>query len=323
MVTQRSASTAIALRLFLVASIIFSSCADRIKTNIIAYRALEESLSNSNVELSQITQWYLSDLENKETSPRTLEKAKVWLPKAKLISDIAASHIKYIEQLKTDLRKEAGAGTGGGNLKENEKAPVMRLFTKKGKGLELYQHLKACKQEMLAVDSFIKLNFVTNNAMVTKSFDASIDQEETFTKTFFNDLPTVAALAMLNKFENNIRILEIKLIEFCNNQVFHHGYFSFYSAIRYISSKIARPNDELEIVAGVGDFSKAAIPEITISGKKIPLQPEGFASFKFRAPEKVGKHIVNVEIGFIDQEGNKRVISGPLEYTVIDPKQGL
>ena len=73
----------------IVLHIFFSSCADKIKTNIIAFEALDEGLINSNFTLNKCSEAVYASLEQKTTEPSTSEKAKLWLPKAIVIQKLS------------------------------------------------------------------------------------------------------------------------------------------------------------------------------------------------------------------------------------------
>ncbi len=72
----------------------------------------------------------------------------------------------------------------------------------------------------------------------------------------------------------------------------------------------------MEITAGVGAFSKAAQPTVTIEGQNVPLDIDGASHRKVNAATSLGKHIVNVSVTFTDQEGKVQTITKPIEYTV-------
>ena len=72
----------------------------------------------------------------------------------------------------------------------------------------------------------------------------------------------------------------------------------------------------MEIMAGVGAFSKAAKPEIAFGGNTIPIDESGVAIYKFKASGTPGKYKVSVKITYIDQEGKEQMLSKDVEYTV-------
>jgi gliding motility-associated protein GldM len=75
------------------------------------------------------------------------------------------------------------------------------------------------------------------------------------------------------------------------------------------------PGQQVEISAGVGAFSKAAKPTITIGGAPTDLGPEGQATRKIDGGA-LGKHTVPVVIKFMDQDGKEQTVNKTIEYTV-------
>ena len=95
-------------------------------------------------------------------------------------------------------------------------------------------------------------------------------------------VPTVAAFTILSKFQNDVKTSENKVVQFCHNKVGEVAVrFDTYAAIVGQNSNYLMPGQELEITAGVGAFSKAAKPMITIGGQNLALiGAEGTATAK-------------------------------------------
>lgn len=317
----RTRATLVLLAGSMFLAVFFSACADKIKTDIIVFKAMDEGLINSNNTIDKYTQTLLVSLDNKLAEPSSRYKAEIWKPKATHIYKITSDIMKYIEGLKIDLKGEAGLKKDdvSGSFKEADKNAVIRLFDKKEKGKELYERLEKYKADMLSVDSQIAQTFQNTFIVITQAFDSSKSKQEDFNRTFFDDIPTVAALAVLSKFQNNVKNLENRMIAFCDNKIGStdgYGFYTTYSPIAVISSSYLKAGEEIEITAGIGSFSKAALPVVIINGKNIPLGETGAAISKFKAPDKSGKHIVPVEISYIDQDGKKQTIIKNIEYTV-------
>jgi gliding motility-associated protein GldM len=75
------------------------------------------------------------------------------------------------------------------------------------------------------------------------------------------------------------------------------------------------PGDPVEITAGVGAFSDAAKPRITINGQAQTLTPEGTAIMKTTA-SGTGEHSVNVVIEFNKPDGTPERVTKTIKYTV-------
>src|SRR5206468_11828538 len=88
---------------------------------------------------------------------------------------------------------------------------------------------------------------------------------KTWDAAYFEMVPTVAALTILSKFQNDVKTSENKVAAFCHEQVGKVVVrFDTYGAIVGQSSNYLMPGQEIEIMAGVGAFSKAAAPRISI-----------------------------------------------------------
>jgi hypothetical protein len=284
----------------------------------VAFKALDESLISSNRTIQDATEGY-RNLEEKLSSPRTKEKAEVWDPRATTIRELSKEVLIYIDGLRSDLKAEAGLEVvnGVGSYKIADKNAVTKIFIKKKFAEDLYKHLKEYQSNVLAVDSGLLKEFVKPLVLTTSSFDA--DPTRSFGKTFFEDMTTVGALAMLSKFQNNVRIIENKTIEFCGNQMTSiRDYYTVYLGFAAINSSYVKAGEKLEITAGVGAFTNTAAPHIIINGKDSPLEPDGAAHFRFKAPDKPGQHNVHVEIIYIDEDGQKKAIIKEVPYTVAD-----
>jgi gliding motility-associated protein GldM len=321
--TQRTSSTLILLACSTLFVLFFSACADKIRTNIIDFKALDEGLINSNIAINNSNQTVLASLENKMTDPVTAEKARIWYPKAQLIQKLSNEVYDYIAGLRSDLKKEAGLKNDDAveSYRESDKNAVIHLFDKQEKGKELFEQLKTYKKNILAIDPELEKEFNNTMLLTTSAFDAEKEKQD-FTKTFFDDIPTMAALAMLSKFQNNIRIVENKMINFCDNKCSYNAFvIHTYSAMITKSSSYVKAGEEIEIIAGIGAFSKAAQPIILINGMNVSTDADGAAHYKFKSSDKPGQHSVPVVISFNDQEGKKQTITKNIEYTVADTKQ--
>jgi len=142
-----------------------------------------------------------------------------------------------------------------------------------------------------------------------------------FAKSFFNDIPVIAACAMLSKLENNIRVIENSYINFCHSKtiVYNHGYEVF-SIILGQSSSCVKGGDNIEITGGVGAFSVAAQPKFTVDGQFIPVDENGVMVYKFNAPPKAGNYNKHIVLEYVTPDGTRKTIKKDLEYKVIEEK---
>jgi hypothetical protein len=127
---------------------------------------------------------------------------------------------------------------------------------------------------------------------------------------------------MLTMFENNVKVMENKFVEFCFNKIGSTDGPEFFTKIGALvgqSTNIIKAGDQMQIYAGVGSFSVACKPIITIDKKVFqPTYSEGVVSYKFKTPIKAGKYIVPVIIDYIGEDGSKRQLKNKIEYTVVE-----
>ena len=104
--------------------------------------------------------------------------------------------------------------------------------------------------------------------MFSKNFPVNIDPvvgkegRKDFTSGYFHMTPTVAALTMLSKFQNNVKNAENQVITFCHEQIGAVKIpFNAFKPIVTASASYLMPNDELVIQAGVGAFNTTASPK--------------------------------------------------------------
>ena len=72
-----------------------------------AFIVVDKSLMTSNTNLTTANGTLYKSLESKLTDPQTAERAKPWNEKALQAQKLSAELDSYINQLKTDLKKEA------------------------------------------------------------------------------------------------------------------------------------------------------------------------------------------------------------------------
>jgi hypothetical protein len=109
------------------------------------------------------------------------------------------------------------------------------------------------------------------------------DDAKGWTTNYFHMTPTVAAMTILGKFQNDVKNSESQIVDFCHNQIGAvKVVYDQFQAIATSNTNYAMPGDPIEITAGVGAFSAAAKPKISINGQPQALNAEGTAFSKLR-----------------------------------------
>jgi gliding motility-associated protein GldM len=283
-----------------------------------AFKTVNHSLETTNSTINKSTETIMASLQQKLNEPATAEKAKIWYPKAKSVQDYSSQVYSYIDGLKTRIMTEAGADPAKGKLsfKEDNLDVATRIMVEKGEGKKLRDMLAKYKTDVLAVDPAINAEFQNTLPIDLTMPKTQNKGNNTWEAAYFRMVPTVAALTMLSKFQNDVKTSENRIVSFCHNQVGQVAVrFDTYAAIVGQSSSYVLPNQQIEVTAGVGAFSKAAKPTITIGGSTVALGDDGAAHQKITAGA-VGEHDVPVTIVYTDQEGKEQTIKQTIKYTV-------
>lgn len=291
-----------------------------------AFKVVDRSLMNSNSNISNATGTLYKSLEAKLADPQSAEKAKIWQPKADQAKKLSDDLNNYIEGLKLDLKKGAGLRMvkvknkpDKEDFKDDNLDASTRLFETNGKGPELEAKLMAYKNAILAIDPDIKKEFENTLPIDVTPPVAQDGTVKDFTHSFFHMTPTVAALTMLSKFQNNVKNSENQVVTYCHNQIGAvKVIYDQFAALVGQSSNYVMPGQEIEITAGVGAYSKAAQPQISINGSGVALDAEGRAVYKVQA-SGAGNHSVPVNVTYTKPDGTKESKTFNVEYTVGTP----
>ena len=283
-----------------------------------AFKTVNRSLETTNTTVNNSTQTILESLDKKKSDPATAVKAVLWHPKAQQVSAYSKTVYDYIQGLKDQILTAAGGKPGdpSKNFKEDNLDIATRIMVEKGAGKQLFNMLGQYKKNVLAVDPAIQTAFANSLQIDLTAPPTKNKGNKSWESAYFRMVPTVAAMTILSKFQNDVKTTENKLVSFCHEQVGKvEVRFDTYTAIIGQNSTYLMPGQELEITAGVGAFSKAALPTITIAGQNVAIGEDGAARTKLSAGG-VGSRSVAVKIAYTDQDGKPQIIEKNVEYTV-------
>jgi gliding motility-associated protein GldM len=290
-----------------------------------AFKTVDNSLQNANKTVDKKDKEVMASFEELLKDGKTHDNAAKWKPLADQAKQISDQLVSEIETLKADLKKEAGLGKMGKSekgddlYKEDDLEAATRLFIGHegkggGKGEELKNKLVAIKEKLLNLSPEIRT--ALGNSL---PIDISTPDNKDWSQTYFHMTPTVAALTILSKFENDVKNSSSQVVEFCHQQVGQVKLiFDQFQAIASQSSEYVMPGQEVRITAGVGAFSKSALPSVSIDGSAVPLNAEGVAELKFNAGA-TGSYSKKVSIRYTKPDGTPGSAEKEIKYVVGSP----
>lgn len=281
-----------------------------------AFKTVDKSLQSSNTNITSsngILYKSLSEMLNKN---ETKLQAAIWQPKAEEAKKLAASLDTYINELKVELKKGAGLVIKDGkeDFKEDNLDASTRLFETNGKGNELKAKLEDFKKKILDLDPKIRAKFESNFPVSTEGVDGKEGKKD-FTTGYFHMTPTVAALTILSKFQNNVKNVENQVVTYCASQVGAvEVHMDKANVLVGQNSNYLMPGQELVVTAGVGAYSSTVKSNISINGSPINIV-DGKGEYKTTVSGS-GKRTIQVSGNFIGEDGKPVAINETVEYVV-------
>jgi len=280
-----------------------------------AFKTVNSSLEKTNEVVSASTGDIMTSLQEKLGDLGSAAKAKIWYPKAQQVQAYSKALYDYLDELKKKISTGAKYDAASGKDKGIDNLDVTtRIMVEKGEGQVLKNKLEEYKKNILAIDKEISDNFQTSLPINTGMPKTQNKSNKTWEAAYFHMVPTVAALTILSKFQNDVKTSENKVVTFCHEQVGKVIVrFNQYEPIVGQNSNVLLAGQELEIKAGLAAFNSDQKPVVTIGGAVVPLDAKGLAVWKQKVNTS-GEVTVNVR--FRNQEGIEENRPMKVSYTV-------
>lgn len=287
-----------------------------------AFKTVNNSLGHSNDAIEAKNQTLFKSFQDKMKKPETAVKATEWYGKAKIAKDQADNLYAYIDGLKEELKREAGYNPPQDTtFKMDNLDAATRLFVEgKGKGKELKGKLEDFRAKLMGIDPKIasQLGPTLPLDLTTPELHTTSGADDKWSYAYFHMTPTIAALTILSKFQNDIRNSEAQVVDFCHKEIGEvEVQYDAFQALVGQSSEYVMPGQELTITGGVGAFSNAAKPTVTIDGANVPLV-DGVGVYKTNASGP-GSYSKNVVVTFKKPDGTLATMTKEVKYTVGSP----
>src|SRR6185312_14385475 len=284
-------------------------------------------LETSNDNISTSNNNLFESLKEKLAEPQSHDKAMIWAPLAAKAQGYSDAMYKYLDSLKlalkisADLRMKAplpGTTDSIEDFRADNLDASTRMFETKGEGPKLQARLDQYKKDMLGLDPAINAAFEHQFPVSTRPPRSIEGHRKDFTQSFFHMTPTIAAITILSKFQNNIKNAENEIVTYCHTQIGKvEVHMDKTGVLVGTNSTYLMPGQQLQITAGVGAYSSAAAPSISINGNNVPVaNGQGTYTTAVSGP---GEHIVNVNVTFRDENNQVQTKSVPVKYTVGTP----
>ena len=284
-----------------------------------AFKVVDNSLISTNRVVNNSTETIMASFKEKLADPGSSEKAKIWMPKAEQAVKLSKEAYEAINDLKQKIKIAAGLDPKDpeGKFGEENIDASTRVMDKEGEGEKLRTLLDDYKKKILALDPEVGA-LLKDKLPIDMSIPNLSDKKMgniTWAYAYFHMTPTVAALTLLSKFQNDVKTTENKIVAEFHNKVGEVVVrFDTYAPIVGANSTYFFPGQEMEISAGIGAFSKNVKPIITIGGRNIPMNDDGVSVFKTTVGTTSGS--IPIKIVYKDQDGKEKIEERKIDYTV-------
>jgi len=306
-----------------------------------AFKTVNRSIEGSNDVVTVKNNQTYKAFADALADGKTTEKAKPWAPRAAEAQKLSGNLCKYIEDLKNQLIEQSSPQMKDGKKEftEGNLDATTRIMDTKGEGPKLYQGLVDYKKNLLNLldpanypdqPDNIKADLQKDRARFEKELplDLSIPPSEAgnaptgnipkdWTIRYFHMTPTIAGLTILSKFQSDVKNSESQIIDYLFKKIGEvKVVYDQFQPLIGTNATYLMPGDELEVKAGIGAFSAAAKPTITINGQPQNVAADGTADFKTKVSSS---GTINVKIEYTKPDGTPGVKEIPVKYTVGTP----
>lgn len=289
-----------------------------------AFKTVNNSLIHANEIVDDKNKMVMESFKEKVKDPQTREQAAKWEPLAEKAQSLSNETYKYLEDLKQELKVDAGLTMENGeeHFKEDNMDVPTKLFLEapKKKGPELLKKLEDFKKQLLDLDPEVRKDLEKSLPLdLTVPHTHGSENNKEWDYAYFHMTPVIASITILSKFQNDVRNSEAMVLDNLHKRVGEvKVIFNKFQAIASQSSAYLMPGQELVLTGGVGAFSDAAKPSVSIDGQSVPLNADGVAEYKTNVGGP-GSYTKKMVITYTKPDGTSAQLSKDIQYTVGSP----
>lgn len=231
--------------------------------------------------------------------------------KANQVKALSAAAHTYIEDLKKEIITESGGRDDKGEIKGRDNLDAAtRVMENQKKGPALHQKLTDLRNSLLSIiDPKDRKAFEANLPLkVDEPDQKGATTRKSWTTYHFNMVPTIAAVTILGKFQNDIKNSESMIIDKLLKEVSENDFvFDKLDAFVSLNSKNFTAGQTLEATVVMGAYNSTVNPTIVINGS--PVTATGGKGVYSTPVGAIGEHSISGTVTLTKPNGE--VISRP------------
>ncbi len=289
-----------------------------------AFQTINSSIESSNTSITDKNQLFYDQFDAKEAkNDADYALVKQLNDNAKEIRSKSDEIVKYLEGFKEEVVNTSGgwetSESGVKSPKEMENIDAAtRIFVEGKKGDEIRKRLEEFYAFILS-----KVDNESKREAMKKQFDGTfgtvVKSDENpkgeWTYGTFHNIPVVAAMAMMSKFQNDVKTSEGQVVEHLWSKIGAEDLrFTNMMAIAVPKNSYALEGDEIEATITVGAYNKELLPRISSSAGAVAVK-DGVGTLKFKA-SGAGVKTVNGTVSVKTTRGGDTTMPFKFDYVV-------
>lgn len=283
-----------------------------------AFKTINQSITSSNASIVEKNNKMYSDFDENQSQPGQEARIKPFNDRAKEVKAESEKMIKYLEEWKEKVIAESGGREADGTIKreDNIDASTLLLVEKKG-GDEIKGKLKDLKTFMLdRVDA-------SKREQIGRDIPMKVDDPEKtdnnpkgdWSTGYFHNMPTMAVITLLSKFQNDIRNSEAAVVtELFNEAGAQQMKFDEIQGVAVTTNSYALVGQKIEAKILLAAYNKTINPTVSASSGRITKVENGVAYWETTA-SGVGEQKVHGTVS-IDMGGVKETRPWDFSFTI-------
>lgn len=278
-----------------------------------AFKTVNESIHHSNESIDEKNAIIYNQFEKQMAQDP--QKVGPLLEKAKDVKQQAAALVVYIDSLKQQIIRESGGLDDSGQIKRMDDLDApSRVMENWKNGPELKAKMEKLRDNLLAYYP------AAQRASANKAFPLQIQNppagsKKNWTQLNFDMVPSIAAITILSKFQNDVKNSEAQIIDYLYGQINAQQFtLDTYKPLVSASSGYIMSGQQYTAQIMLGAYSSTVNPTITVNGAPIKVE-NGVGTFS-TVGGGVGEHKYNVAVSLKDKDGKTETFTTSGSYMV-------
>ena len=278
-----------------------------------AFKTVNESILHSNASIDEKNAIIYQQFEKQmQQDPQKVGPLKT---KAEAVKQQSEAMVQYIDSLKQMIIKESGGMTEEGEIKrlDDLDAPSRVMLNWKN-GPKLKARLEALKKDLL---NYFPAAVRDKEAGIfaLEIEEPSGKQKKSWSQVNFEEVPSIAAMTILSKFQSDVKNSESQVINYLYQQINAQQFtLDTYTPLVSANSGYIMNGQQYEAKIMLGAYSSTVNPTILVNGQPIKVE-NGIGTFTTTA-SGVGEHQYKVAVQLKDKNGEMQNFTTTGSYMV-------